>query len=295
MYKEMRVNQYVYGVGLPLALTAVILIADVAEGTKDTYIGILAVVPPISAIFGTVRMVLAVSIVAWLVVLLDGALGLGGDETVEFIRLVVMALVILLSVFAAQIRIRNERRMLVALAKMTTTNEERKHAKTDYLTGCLNRFGFMQGLETLDTDVVTLAIFDFDKFKVVNDVYGHQVGDEYIKDVSLRISGNLKADDIFGRWGGDEFVAVFKSPHDEVRKVVQRIIDASTTDPVNFNKYKIPAKFSVGLAVWNRTETFESVFIKADQALYEAKSRGGCQAVSYEELPNSKEYYEHAH
>ena len=295
MNREMRVNQYVYGVVLPLLLSVMIFFADIARGPEDAYIGILAVVPPISAIFGTVRMVWAVSIVTIVMAFVDGAFGLGGDTTVEFVRLVIILFVALLSVFAAQVRIRNERRMLVALAKITTSNEERKHAKTDYLTGCLNRFGFMQGLESLDTDVVTLAIFDFDKFKVVNDVYGHQVGDEYIKDVSLRISGNLKADDIFGRWGGDEFVAVFKSPHDEARKVVQRIIDASTSDPVTLNQYKIPAKFSVGLAVWDRTESFESVFTRADQALYEAKARGGCQVVSYEELPNSKEYYEHAH
>ncbi|WP_170151118.1 GGDEF domain-containing protein [Caminibacter pacificus] len=138
-------------------------------------------------------------------------------------------------------------------------------AKTDYLTNVLNRRGFMQ--EILDKKGV-LGVFDLDYFKKINDTYGHEFGDEYLRHFVKILKNSLRKDDIIGRFGGDEFVVLFiNAKKDDLDKWVEEFYKRLELSP-----YKgIKVSVSIGLA--NYEGDLQKSFNLADNALYISKNR----------------------
>ncbi len=158
---------------------------------------------------------------------------------------------------------------------------------TDALTGVMNRAGLQQFLNKLyDTPVeqrqVALLVFDVDHFKRINDRRGHDAGDRVLQGVAKLIAENIRQSDIFGRWGGEEFILICPQIQAErlcalaekIRSTVHEHIFESHGDPLKIS-------VSIGAAVGRPQETFDELFKRADLALYEAKSGGrNCVVLS---------------
>jgi len=116
---------------------------------------------------------------------------------------------------------------------------------------------------------------DIDRFKQVNDVYGHDTGDGVLKMVAKTLASNLRSDDFIGRWGGEEFVAVItdtdnKSLYGIAEKLRALVSQSSfTTD-----RGSVSATISAGATVAKRGETMEQLIKRADRLMYESKSSG---------------------
>lgn len=287
--------ELVFGLFLPLLMILVITIADFSEGNEHAYVGILASVPPLAAVFGSARIVAFVSVVALSVGIYEISLTEQQSDPVQEQKIVIIGLVSILSIMAARKRMHIEAKLAQSYLNSAINEVEHRHATTDYLTGHLNRYGFTQAMNSLEGDSAVLAIFDLDKFKIVNDLYGHDVGDTFLKIVSTRIFNDLSRDDIFGRWGGDEFLALIRASEVDALTAVKRTIKSTCDSPVVTNAYSLDVNISAGITNWDSSISFEENFDRADKALYEAKDRGGCQVVNFKELPNHGQDSLHAH
>ena len=149
---------------------------------------------------------------------------------------------------------------------------------TDHLTQIYNRTYF-DGLMTsialhqrkADTDFIIL-IADIDYFKSINDTYGHQVGDEALKDVAKVLKNSLRENDVVARWGGEEFVIMLKNTDlDEAQMIAEKlranIEQTKIQDTINIT-------ISIGLTKYNLGEDTNLTFKRADNALYKAKESG---------------------
>lgn len=149
----------------------------------------------------------------------------------------------------------------------------------DNLTKILNRNGLLKKLSETNNKY-TLAIIDIDKFKSINDTYGHDVGDYVLKDLATLISNKIRITDIFARWGGEEFVLVLDTP-DLLQ--AQNISDNLRKEVEN-SKFKTVGKITISIGISEfktKNDTFEDVFKKADQALYQAKMSGRNRVFVY--------------
>ena len=124
---------------------------------------------------------------------------------------------------------------------------------------------------------VSLALFDIDKFKMVNDTYGHQCGDEVIRYVaSLLNRGALKHGGIAGRYGGEEFVvAFFEKDLDETYHIVEDIHNQIRSEEVVYEGKHISVRASVGVASYPQTcANPGELLTRADWAMYHSKKNG---------------------
>jgi diguanylate cyclase (GGDEF)-like protein len=149
-------------------------------------------------------------------------------------------------------------------------------AERDGLTGLLNRATFVDRVERIlmaTPDQPALLVFDIDEFKGINDRFGHLGGDRTLQHVVSRVGATLRETDVFGRLGGDEF-AVFLTGLDPARLVAlaERIRAGVEESKLVFEDKSVDVAISVGFA--RGAQTFEQLYHKADQALYEAKRQG---------------------
>ncbi len=160
------------------------------------------------------------------------------------------------------------------------TNIYRILAATDPLTGVYNRAGLAQAANELFMHRgaranVCLLIFDIDYFKNINDVYGHDVGDQVLKDFTSLVVGNIRTGDTFGRWGGEEFVLLCaNTTHDGVLFLAEKIRDIIANNAFQHKHISLNLTVSIGIAYAIHEESFETLFKRADLALYEAKESG---------------------
>ncbi len=152
----------------------------------------------------------------------------------------------------------------------------------DPLTCLANRLKFQQEVEiTLEKSMTSEEPFailycDLDRFKAVNDTMGHQAGDELLKYVAARISSVLRKHDLLARLGGDEFAVLLrKTDKSEVRLVVERIFE-NIKMPFKIGEQTLIAEMSIGAASYpDHGENFSELLLRADKAMYQAKSKGG--------------------
>jgi diguanylate cyclase len=122
---------------------------------------------------------------------------------------------------------------------------------------------------------LTIAIFDIDHFKRINDTYGHQAGDRVIKVIGRSIAKRLREVDFFCRYGGEEFVALMPETDGATAlAVLESVRDAIANAAFNYKDQPMSITMSVGLSEFKTNDTLESAFERADQALYGAKSAG---------------------
>lgn len=156
-----------------------------------------------------------------------------------------------------------------------------QYATLDALTNLNNRrqFETRLGQEISITkrqnNPLCAMMIDIDFFKKVNDTYGHAAGDEVLRTVASIIKEQLRESDIPARYGGEEFAVLLPFTKIEEAQIVgERLRKAVESHPVNVEGVEIAVTISMGLAEYNREETGEELFERADKALYEAKKNG---------------------
>lgn len=169
-------------------------------------------------------------------------------------------------------------------------NEMRILAHFDSLTKLANRLGFNKDLNDLfakaqlQQQTLALLFIDLDKFKFVNDTYGHQAGDHVLQTFANRLSKCIRTDDRAYRLAGDEFAVLLSlgTEQEAVTQVALRIID-HWQQPVYFHNQVMPVACSIGIALFPlHADTPEALLEKADIAMYQAKRSGRGKFCFYE-------------
>lgn len=280
----MRANAWTnYGLGLALPLLLIVLIlgADASEGPKTAYVGVLAVVPMLSAVFGTPLITGVVAIITWLSAYGFGTVASDGNVAAQRVRLIIIALSGLTAIGAAYLRQRRERALVSALRTAAAAEQLREQAQTDPLTGLANRRGLVDRIDQADLTLGrTIALIDCDELKQVNDRLGHTGGDIYLQAVAGRLAGSLSKDDMIARWGGDEFIVVQRLSVEDAMPTLHRMHAAINGSPLSIDGTMLEGSVSIGVAPWPAGTSFDDALSAADRALYDAKSRGRNQVVT---------------
>ncbi len=172
------------------------------------------------------------------------------------------------------------------LSKATATAEAL--SRTDQLTGLPNRRALIDELSGRGTEVVALAIIDIDYFKRVNDTHGHLTGDKVIQAVAFSLMADLGALGMVARIGGEEFAVLAQGV--SARRAISelhRFRERRSATPVVAGDLALRVTISAGVVVRARDDTFDSLFSRADGALYEAK-RTGRNRVCVASEPNTR-------
>jgi diguanylate cyclase (GGDEF)-like protein len=162
-------------------------------------------------------------------------------------------------------------------------------ATTDPLTGAINRRHFFNlAKQEFDRSYsyeqqISIILFDVDHFKEINDAYGHIAGDQILQTIAERFLCNLRQMDIFGRYGGDEFVILLpETDLEQARMAAERLHKVVTQEPIETPRGSIPLRLSMGVANLTNADDMEKLIIKADQALYAAKEAGRNQVIVFD-------------
>jgi PPK2 family polyphosphate:nucleotide phosphotransferase len=132
---------------------------------------------------------------------------------------------------------------------------------------------------------VAVLFMDLDRFKAINDRYGHEAGDSLLVDMSARLSEILRPSDTVARLGGDEFVVLCEDIEDETHamSIAGRVADAITEKPFRVADTELPVTVSIGVAVSDGDTDPDSLMRDADAAMYQAKEHGRARAELYDE------------
>ncbi|MBV0934439.1 GGDEF domain-containing protein [Marinobacterium weihaiense] len=159
--------------------------------------------------------------------------------------------------------------------------EEQLRARTDPLTGLPNRLDYERHLQA-EMDrweryqaPFSMAVGDIDFFKRINDQLGHLAGDRVLRLVAKVLRHNLRSTDFIARFGGEEFVILFPSTSmDAAVQATEKLRQAIESSPFNFKGERVEVTLSFGIAEVRGSDDLESLFTRADQALYRAKELG---------------------
>jgi two-component system cell cycle response regulator len=149
-------------------------------------------------------------------------------------------------------------------------------AVTDPLTGLRNRRYVTRHLEgMLRNGEAAVLLLDVDRFKAINDTYGHAVGDTTLRAMADRLKAHVRAADVVARYGGEEFMVVLSSaPPEDAAAVAERLRQALGATPVVAGGVPLAITASIGVAVAPAGSEAQSAIAAADTALYRAKHRG---------------------
>lgn len=163
----------------------------------------------------------------------------------------------------------------------------RRLAFYDSLTGLYNRSAFqdrlqkVQAASTRSGTWAALCFIDLDNFKDINDVYGHSVGDEVLRQTAQRLQATVRSMDTIGRLGGDEFIVLLEDlshQRDQAALMARTIgekIRSSLEPPLTVDANEVVATPSIGIALFSGAEeSMEDIFRRADLAMYESKAAG---------------------
>lgn len=161
-------------------------------------------------------------------------------------------------------------------------DEAMQAAHSDPLTGVLNRRAAQTRLRQLAqqsrTRQVTFAVLfvDLDRFKSINDRYGHAAGDQCLKVVAERVRRELRGGDALARWGGEEFLVLLDgAAAADAHRIAERIRQRVADGVLEIDSHRVQVTVSIGVAVYHAGEdSIDSLVSRADEALYQAKSAG---------------------
>ncbi len=170
--------------------------------------------------------------------------------------------------------------IVLVLAKERALRIQTDAALTDDLTGVLNRRGFFAAAQELiarharQREPVSLLVFDLDRFKSINDRFGHRVGDEALKLFATTAADTLRATDIFARFGGEEFVAMLPGSLADASAAAERVRAAFAVAGESIADCPCNATVSVGATSAPSCADIAALLAMADNALYRAKANG---------------------
>ncbi len=185
----------------------------------------------------------------------------------------------LLARISFHLRLR-DRELEVQIREKELTRE----ASFDSLTQIYNRKMFHKSIKrkiveaNFSKNPFTLILFDIDFFKKVNDVYGHLVGDDVLKQLAIIVKGKIRDNDVFARWGGEEFALVFDVDIVRGLEIAQHL-----REHIQENEFESVGKItcSFGVTQFREDDSIDTITKRADVALYDAKEKGRnrvCQA-----------------
>lgn len=164
---------------------------------------------------------------------------------------------------------------------------ERRHARTDVLTGIANRAAYDERIgEEIERrrrfrSPVSLLVWDVDHFKKINDEYGHRSGDAVLREVARTLAARKRATDHLARYGGEEFVMLLVgTPAAEAARVANALRETVGGLKFGFRGTPLRVTVSCGLTELTDDDDPQSVFERADAALYRAKNAGRNTCVS---------------
>jgi diguanylate cyclase len=177
-----------------------------------------------------------------------------------------------------------ENQKSIAKLQAAVSNYEDKFRTLDHqayrdpLTLVANRRSIEQRIRSHmgKSEPFCVVMVDLDNFKIVNDIWGHSVGDDLLKQFAKELQLNSRSADLVGRWGGDEFVLVLACAGLSAKSQIDRIQDwafgryKTQVSPDKMVEFQLQA--SIGFADWHVGETLEQVIANADKAMYAQKS-----------------------
>ena len=156
-------------------------------------------------------------------------------------------------------------------------------ASHDELTGVYNRAGYDLIKQSVDLLATAFLLFDADRFKQVNDRYGHETGDRMLQKIARILKDNFREDDYVCRIGGDEFVVLMAHVDPGVRTLIDRKVRQINEDLQNVTDGMPPITVSVGVSMCRAKGTAQDAFHEADIALYHVKDNGRNGCCFYED------------
>ncbi len=180
-----------------------------------------------------------------------------------------------------RVRLRAGRRIVELQDELLSAREElRQQATHDALTGLKNRARIREVLAERMDDArrtgapVGVIMLDLDRFKSINDTYGHAVGDAVLITAASRIQNSLAATDVVGRDGGEEFLLVTSRPTENLAALAESVRQAVAAEPVVVGDVSLPITASLGYAQLCPRADADLLLRAADEALYRAKHNG---------------------
>jgi diguanylate cyclase (GGDEF)-like protein len=170
--------------------------------------------------------------------------------------------------------------VVLMLATERTSRTHEDAAMTDELTGLFNRRGVLQAAQVLISrqaqkgEAVSALMFDLDRFKSINDKFGHRIGDQALRLFAATANASTRATDIVGRFGGDEFVALLPGNLAGAEIVAERVRSAFEIIAVTVAGHDLNATVSIGAAAGQAGTDIVALLAAADAALYRAKANG---------------------
>ncbi len=174
--------------------------------------------------------------------------------------------------------------LLVGTRATRPLDELENHAWSDALTGLPNRRAILRSVDrsvTSSDGWSSVAMLDIDKFKLVNDTYGHQVGDEVLAEVARRAEESLPDGSTIGRIGGEEFLIVMPDAGvSDAWQICEQVRQAVRATPVQHSSGALEVTVSIGLSTKEGEASRDHMISVADVALLEAKSTGRDKVIS---------------
>ena len=180
--------------------------------------------------------------------------------------------------------------IILTLVKDRAVRFYKMAAVTDPLTTLLNRRGFFEAADALAKSSqlgktpISVVAFDLDHFKSINDRFGHNTGDAMLQLFASVVRTTMRADDVLGRLGGEEFVAVLQGSQTNAAAAAERVRIAFAAASAKGGGEHVPATVSIGVACGTPTTAIETLIARADTALYRAKSNGRNRVETAEEM-----------
>ncbi len=180
-----------------------------------------------------------------------------------------------------------------AMNELDNSYEQLKNmANTDFLTNMYNRAGFTEKIEEFieNEEKMVFVIADIDKFKSVNDTYGHEIGDIVLKEFANMLKKCVTNNDAVCRWGGEEFVIAFintteQSAYNITNDIRKKILEIQIATEDN-ELLRISASFGIAVHEMGKVD-FVNTISKADEALYYSKENGRNRVTKYSDLKNN--------
>lgn len=170
--------------------------------------------------------------------------------------------------------------VVVVMAKERVVMVHKTAAMTDLLTGLYNRRAFLEaGQEAIErrakkSQPISVLLFDLDRFKSINDRFGHAVGDDALKVFASTAAANVRATDVLARLGGEEFACIIPGNAEEAGLVAERLRAAFEVAGRVISGIEMGATVSIGVACAIAPVDIDPMLARADAALYRAKHNG---------------------